>query len=174
MTKGPQQKAPDGKWGMPSEALAAALGYFVLGWSAIESTIEVAIAKQLGLSPVDSSIATASLGFKSRSEILMSLLNRDPKANRAAIEALKEIKKIEDRNDILHSVIGGSENLIWFNRRTTGATLKSRIERYDRERLMNVTLRCSDLATALGKALGITGSDHAKFFQEAHNSANKL
>jgi|SRR5882724_4066187 len=170
----PQQKAPAGQWRLADEPLAAALGYFIMAWSGVEAAIEISIAKQLGLTPLDGSIVTAGLQFRGRAMMLLSLLNRDPVKHAGAIKTVTEMQNIQDRNDILHSVIGGTEALIWFNRRRVDQTFKSKIEKYDRPRLLEVTLQCSDLATALMAALDITKEDYAGFFQTAHNEANKL
>lgn len=158
---------------MPEEKLTQALGQFIMGWALVESTIEVGIAKQLKLAPFEGSIVTAGLMFKARASILQSLLKRDPKANAAAIDTIKEIQDVEDRNDILHSVIGGSKSQIWFNRRKTQRKFTSKIENYDRQRLLSACLKCSDLASKLQQDLGITNADYSAFFQEAHNAANK-
>src|SRR5882724_9413180 len=149
----PQQKAPAGQWKLAHEPLAAALGYFIMAWSGVEAAIEISIAKQLGLKPLDGSIVTGGLQFKGRGMMLLSLLNRDPIKNEVAIKVVNEMQNIQDRNDILHSVIGGSESLIWFNRRRVDQTFKSKIERYDKERLLDITLQCSDLATRLMAAM---------------------
>jgi hypothetical protein len=164
--------APSGRWEMPNEALTQALGQFIMAWSLVESTIEVAICKQLGLAPLESSIITAGLMFKARATILQSLLKRSPRKNAKAIEIIQEIQDVDDRNDILHSIIGGSKNTIWFNRRKTQRKFSSKIEFYDRERLLLACLKCSDLAGQLQQALEITNEDYLTFFQESHNAAN--
>lgn len=167
-------KAPSGNWEMPDEQLASALGYFVMSWSCIEAAIEIGIHKQIERTPLFSSIMTASLMHKTRSAILSSLLSRFPDENRDAIAALDEIGRVQDRNDIMHSVIGGSRTQIWFNRRVTASKFSSKIEYYDRHRLLVAAQTCSQLATRLMAALGITPADYADFFQDAHNAANKL
>lgn len=159
---------------MPELHLAAALGHFVIGWSSIEAVVEVAIKKQLRLKPLESSIVTARLQFRSRSMILMSLLNLDPTKNAEAITVLKEIRVIQERNDILHSIVGGSESVIWFNRRKTEDTFKSKIETYDANRLSDVALKCSNLSGALMKALKIRKQDYLSFLHKSHKAANKV
>jgi hypothetical protein len=166
------EKAPDGEWAMADSSILAALGHFIMAWSLVESTIEVCIAKQLGLGALEGSIVTAGLQFKSRSAVLMSLLNRDQKANAEAIGIVKAMQNIGDRNDILHSVVGGNKSVIWFNRRKTDSSFKSKIERYDALRLQTVSLQCSDLSGALMKSQGIGKEDYVRFFQESHNAVN--
>ncbi len=173
MTK-KQQKAPSGKWQMPKPELAEALGLFVLGWAMVEATLEVAINKQLKLRPLESSIVTAGLQFKSRAAILRSLLAREPQKNAKAIDVVKALQSDKDRNDIMHSVIGGSKDVIWFNRRTTGSTFKSKIENYDRKRLLSANLRYGDAVATLWHELKIDEEDYLKFFHTAHSAANKL
>jgi hypothetical protein len=165
-------KAPSGNWEAPEVRLAAALGHFVMAWSLVESTIEVAIAKQLRLFPLDSSILTAGLMFQGRANILLSLLNRSSARNTDAISIVKKMQNLGDRNDIMHSVIGGAKSVIWFNRRRTQEVFSSKIEKYDINRLLDAALRCSDLATELMTALGIKKEDYTSFFQDAHNSVS--
>jgi hypothetical protein len=168
------EKAPTGKWEMPDPSISAALGTFIMAWALIDSVIEVCIAKQLGLRAIDGSIVTAGLQFRSRSSLLLSLLNRTPLKNAKAIKIVKDMQGIQDRNDILHSVIGSSKSVVWFNRRKTGATFTSKIEKYDRDRLLIAALRCSELTTKLMKAQGVSNNDYSAFFQATHNEANKL
>lgn len=168
-------KAPSGKWESPDDRLAGALGRFVMAWSLVEAAIEVGIHKQIERTPLFASIITAGLQFKGRRAILSSLLSRIPKhENAEALRILGEIGKLQDRNDIMHSVIGGDKNAIWFNRRITANEFTSKIEYYDVNRFLAAALECSDLAGKLMAALGITGEEYTAFFQDAHNSANSL
>jgi len=171
MKKAPEP-APTGKWAMPDPKLAQMLGHFIMAWSAIEATIEIGIGKQLCTKPLETSIVTAGLMFRPRLSILMSLLNRDPVKNAEAIRLLKEVGDIEDRNDIMHSVIGGSASMIWFNRRKTKNTFTSKIEKYNQIRLNSTVLAILDLSDKLMKALGVTKEDYLSFFQDSHNAVN--
>jgi hypothetical protein len=91
----------------------------------------------------------------------------------SARKFLKEIEDIEDRNDIMHSVIGGSASQIWFNRRKVRRKFTSKIEKYDQVRINSTVLHIADLSGKLMSALGITRDDYLAFFQESHNAANK-
>jgi hypothetical protein len=172
MTPKPAEAAPTGKWERHDSKLVEMLGNFVLAWSLIESTIEIGIGKQLGTKPLETSIVTAGLMFRARSSILSSLLQRDPVKNADAIAVLKEIEKIEDRNDIMHSVIGGSANQIWFNRRKTQKRFSSKIEHYNQIRMNSTVLAVADLSTQLMAALGVSREDYLAFFQQSHNAVN--
>jgi hypothetical protein len=174
MPKTPQRPAPTGKWEMPNPELTHRLGQFVMAWSLIETTIEIGIGKELGTAPLETSIVTAGLMFKARASILMSLLNRDSTKNADALSLLKEIRNLEDRNDFMHSVIGGSADLLWFNRRKTNEKFTSKIENYPIVRMNTALLHCTELSVKLGKALKITKEDYLKFFQESHNAANNI
>jgi hypothetical protein len=168
----PPEPAPTGNWQMPNPKLTQMLGQFVMAWSLIEATIEIGIGKQLGTQPLETSIVTAGLMFRARASILMSLLNRDSSKNSEAIRLLKEAEGIEDRNDIMHSVIGGSTNQIWFNRRKTKNRFTSKIERYNQVRINSTVLHITDLSGALMAALGISRADYLEFFQQSHNAVN--
>jgi len=174
MPKTPQKRAPDGKWEMPANNLCERLGQFVMAWSLIEATIEIGIGEQLGTAPLETSIVTAGLMFKARSSILLGLLNRRPDKNAEAISLLKELRNLEDRNDFMHSIIGGNSSLLWFNRRKMNEKFASKIERYSLIRMNSALLHCTDLSVKLGKALGITKEGYEKFFQDSHNAANNL
>ena len=158
---------------MPEEPLVAALGHLVIAWSTIEAVIEVAIAKQLGLGSLDGSVVTASILFQGRAKMLLSLLHRDEEKNNAAIRTVKAMQGLTDRNDILHSVIGASKQEIWFNRRKTDVRYTSKIERYNRERLLRAAARYTELATQLMAALEISREDFLWFLHNSHNAANR-
>jgi hypothetical protein len=166
--------APTGKWEMPDPKLAAMLGHFIMAWSLIEAAIEVGIGKQLGTKPLETSIVTAGLMFKARSSILMSLLTRHPQKNEKAIHVLKKIEDIEDRNDIMHSVIGGSASQIWFNRRKTRRKFTSKIETYDQIRINSVVLSISELAGKLMRALEISQQEYLTFFKSPTTPRTEL
>jgi hypothetical protein len=172
MNRAPPEPAPSGAWEMPNPNLAQMLGHFVMAWSLVEAAIEIGIGRQLGTKPLETSIVTAGLMFRARSTILMSLLNREPIKNSDAIRILKEVEGIEDRNDIMHSVIGGNANQIWFNRRKTKNRFTSKIERYNQVRLNSTVLAIADLSGKLMSALGISRADYLDFFQQSHNAAN--
>jgi hypothetical protein len=161
-----------GKWELPEGPLAAAIGYFIMGWSRIDGMMEVAIAKKLGLGALDGSILTAGLQFRSRSASLLSLLNRDPEKNKNAIRVVKGMQQISDRNDILHSVLGYRKSTIAFYRRKADNRFTSRVKHYDERSLLQLAWRCSDLADQLQKALQISTDDYLSFFHDAHNAAN--
>ncbi|MPY74600.1 MAG: hypothetical protein GEU87_10095 [Alphaproteobacteria bacterium] len=173
MAKNPQRAAPIGEWELPNQDLLAALGTFVIAWSGIETTVEAGIHKQTGLPPLESSIITAGLMFKSRTAILSSLLNRNPEKNAQALAIVRQIEALSDRNDIVHGIIGGNKTKIWFNRRKTGRKFTSKIEDYDLERLRALALKYADLSGELFKALGLTKDSYLKFLQQAHNDANR-
>jgi hypothetical protein len=97
-----------------------------MSWSLIESTLEIGISKQLKLDPLEASIVTAGAQFRNRVAILMSLLNRDPAANASAIKTIKNIQNLSHRNDILHSVVGGSATTIWTTSRIPTSMLRHR------------------------------------------------
>jgi len=174
MAKERQKPAPTGQWEMPNDEVLIALGRFVLSWSNIEATIEAGIYKQTGLPPLESSIITAGLMTKARADILSSLLHRDPDANANAISILKEIRNIGDRNDILHGIIGGSKDKVWFNRRRTSVKFSSKIENYSHIRLNTLTARCAVLAADLFEALDLSKDEWLKFLQDSHNEAKKV
>ena len=148
------------------------LGLFVVGWSTIEALLEVAIAKQLGLAPAEGSIITASLQFKSRSVILMGLLNRDKTKNAAAITSLKTLQNKPDRNDLLHSIIGRSATGLVFTRRKSDGKFSSQEKPHDAESLLLATIELTNIANELKIALGISEQDIQDYFDTAHKAAN--
>lgn len=109
MNRNRSTQLPQGKWEMPDELLTSALGHFILSWALVEATIEIAIAKELGVDAHAGSIVTAVVQFRGRASILSSLLNRDPKRNANALRAIKELTTVTDRNDMLHGVAGGNK-----------------------------------------------------------------
>lgn len=145
------------------------LGFFVVGWSILEGGLEVAIAKQLGLSARNASIVTAGLQFKARATMLKGLLNRDPEKNAAAIETLNKIMNRGERNDLLHSLVQWDPEGLVFDRRRSDGQFRVKRVHYSREDLMVLAIEFSALSLELKKHLGITDKDHAGFFQRSHS-----
>jgi hypothetical protein len=149
------------------------LGFFVMGWSILEATIEVAIAKQLRLAPVTGSIVTAGLQFKARATLLKGLLNRDPVKNAEALLILGQIMNRGERNDLIHSVIGWEGDELVFNRRKSDGSFKVKQIRHDRTSIMLLCVEFADLAEDLKRTLDIDDQSHVAYLQRAHKAANK-
>ncbi len=149
------------------------LGLFVIGWSTMEGTLEVAIGKLLGLRPYDASVVTAGLQFKAKAITLRGLLNRDPKKHKEALEALGKIQNFSDRNDLLHGLAGMDYQGLNIMRRKSDGKLKSVKKQYSALRLTYISHQITHLAMQLQNALQISNDDYYTFFGTAHNEANK-
>lgn len=167
-------KAPSGEWKPQSPDVERALGRFIIAWSLVESIIEVGIAKQLGIGPHESSMITGTMMFQPKANLLLALLMRDKEKNKSAIKQIKKAQGIPHRNTIMHSVIGGAEWIIWFNRRRNDGGFTSTIEKYTFQRLNFETSNISQVATDLQLAMSISADEYIGFFQTAHNSANNV
>jgi len=150
------------------------LGFFVISWSVLEATLEVAIAKQLGLGPKDGSHITAGMQFKPKAVMLKSLLNRDKTKNAGAIATVDKVMQRGERNDALHSVIGWDERgLVLNRRRNDSGTFTSKEKPYTGVQFITVALEIAGLSGDLKSALGISDVDYVNWLQEAHKEANK-
>jgi hypothetical protein len=151
------------------------LGMFVFSWSILEAYLEVAIAKQLGLSPRDGSLVTASLQFKGRATLLKGLLNRNPEKYEKPIELLNEIMNKPYRNDLLHSRIGVAPAGLVFERRKSDGKLKVSASGHTEETLQKLGVEIAQIGEALFDALGITDDDFREYWayfdnvQVSHN-----
>jgi hypothetical protein len=92
-----------------------AYGLFMVTWSVLESLLEVAIKKQLGITEVQTAIVTSSLGFRARSSILSSLLALDGAKQNGAISLLNKISEDAKRNTLVHGhIFVGEEEKLTF------------------------------------------------------------
>ena len=152
---------------------AAALGHFMISWAHLESVLEVAIHKQLGTDPVKSSIVTAGLQFKSKTSVLLSLLNLDAKKYDAAIKTLKKIRNRSERNDIVHGIVAYHPDGIGFMRRRVDEKFKSTKLLYSPSKLTQLAEEFEALSVSLAGALGLKPEEFNPFFHSAHKAANK-
>lgn len=139
----------------------------------IEATLEVAIAKQLGLNPLEGSIVTAGMQFKARATTLRALLERDSASNAAAIATLCSIQKMPDRNDIMHGIGGINEAGLFFYRRKTDNSFKSTEKLYNATALAILAAKVSLLAAQLRGSLELSDRKCEKFFHTAHKDQIK-
>jgi hypothetical protein len=107
----------------------ASYGLFMLNWSLLETVLEVAIAKRVGLHPLEGTIVTASLGFQARASILRSFLALD--ASQESKDAIKEINTATqeaNRNIIIHGqVFADGERLSFVHRRVDQSLTAKRV-----------------------------------------------
>ena len=147
-----------------------ALGLFILAWSSVEGTMDVAISKQLKISPLEGSIITAGLPFRAKATILKGLLIRDKIKNKEAIGAVNTLLKKPDRNDILHGIAGANENGLVFTRRKSDGTFFSIEKPYTTERLLRLAAEVSQIV----QRFGVTEEEYRGFFHVSHNAQIRL
>lgn len=79
-------------------------GSFLALWSTFDVLIEIAIMRELRLSPQEASIVCAGLGFGAKVNVLFSLLSRDEK-NDAKIAAVRKAHQMAERNSFAHGFL---------------------------------------------------------------------
>jgi hypothetical protein len=79
-------------------------GSFLALWSTFDLAIEIAIMRELRLSPQEASIVCAGLGFGAKTNVLYSLLSRDEN-NESKVAAVKEAQRLAVRNSFAHGFL---------------------------------------------------------------------
>ena len=150
-----------------------AVGFYHVTWSVTESLVEYAIAKLLGLGPIEGSIVTAGQMFASRAKTLEALLLRENSGNKTALKYLRQIMKSPDRVDLTHSIVGLHDDGLYFRRRKVEGGFRSADIPYDWRSLLTKAQNLSKLASSLQDALGIQDSELQEFFRAAHEAVAK-
>ncbi len=138
----------------------------------VEGTLEVAVAKQLNLAPLEGSIVTSGLQFRAKAVLLQALLNRDP-ANKEALKVVKELLNFSDRNDLLHGIAMHHPDGIQVVRRSNNGVFRSVELAYPMPVLRDLILKVGAMAQGLQDALGISADDYRAFLRAAHNAQTK-
>ena len=136
----------------------------------MEGTLDVYIAKELNLGPLDGSIITAPLQFKAKSVLLQSLLYRNESKNKAALATLKALQNMGDRNDLVHGLVQTRDDGLSFLRRRNDGFFKSEEKPYSLERLALLSLEMAQHVAALRHHAGVTEREVSDFFDDAHNA----
>jgi hypothetical protein len=107
----------------------ASYGLFMLNWSLLETVLEVAIAKRVGLLSLEGSIITSSLGFQARASILRSFLALDnSQESKDAIKEINTATQEANRNIIIHGqVFAEGESLSFVHRRVDQSITAKRV-----------------------------------------------
>lgn len=156
------------------ESTATDLGKFLLTWAAYEALLEVAIWQQLKIAPLEASMITASLQFKAKCHLLISLLKRDAAKNKDAIKALSEGMNFGERNLIVHGVFfTNSEGAHIFRRKCDGKFTSQR-KRLGAPDIREAGLKLLGFSRRLQGALRISDDEFSLYFQTAHNDAARL
>lgn len=148
--------------------VAWALGHFIVCFSLLDTTIEVAIGRLLKLDPVKSTIVTAGLQFKAKLMLLSSLLNLDPKTHAKLITEIKDLSGKTDRNDIVHSVVATYGRNIEFLRRRVDLKFKARDIKHTPETLIELAADITQTGANIMKELNFTRHDLGLFLDTAH------
>jgi len=149
------------------------LGFFVAAWSVLEASLEVAIAKQLGLGPKDGSHITAGMQFAPKAIMLRSLLGRDKAKHAAAIAIVNRMMSRGERNDLLHSIVNyNNRELVFTRRRNDKGGFTSEEKPYTGEQLLELSTEIANLSEGLKNQLGISDPEYEAWINEAHSEAN--
>lgn len=146
-----------------SEAFRA-LGVFMIAWSGLETVIEVAIKKQLGVDDQVGEITTSSLGFMSKSNILTSLLQLQAPKHDKAIKLLSQITGDAKRNAIVHGrVFMDSQGKITFVKSIVNTKYRAKRISFAPEELDSHAIKLNSRTAQLQQLLDISEAELESF-----------
>lgn len=100
-------------------------GIFMTLWSVLETVIQAAIMKELGVSAAKTVIITGKLQFHPRAQLLANLLKYNSQSNEEAISLLNKMEGFAHRNTIVHGLmIVGQSDRLTFVKYDGGASTK--------------------------------------------------
>lgn len=97
----------------------------MVAWSVLETVIQTAIMKELGITPAKAVITTGKLQFQPRVQLLINLLKLNETPDKETIKLLQKTEGFSHRNTIVHGIIiiGNPEKLT-FVKYDGGASVK--------------------------------------------------
>ncbi|QXW46881.1 hypothetical protein [Pseudomonas amygdali] len=132
-------------------------GLFMVAWSALESVIQAAIMKELGVSPIKAVIITGKLQFQPRIQLLIGLLKQNTPQNQEAIKAMQKMEGFAHRNTIVHGlVIVGKPEQLTFIKYDGGASVSQSFIPSEMEKHIH---GLADRSERIQHLLGITDKD---------------
>ena len=152
--KGPLSREEIGDF----HSLAALYGSFMILWATFELLIEIAIMRELNLSPRDTSITVGGLGFGAKVEIFFSLMAKS-ETNSNKSKKVREFQNIAKRNALVHSfpVLQGRDYVLI--RREVKGNLIIKRTRYNERQLYQHVSSLSDKLVEVQNELKITDDD---------------
>jgi hypothetical protein len=131
-------------------------GLFMVAWSVLESVIQAAIMKELGIEPEKSVIVTGKLQFYPRVQLLCSLLKLKGDTHKEAIKLLNKIEGAAHRNTLVHGlVIVGDPERFTFVKYDGGASVKQSFTPYDmHQNIMDLSEKTNNLQDLLNISQG--------------------
>ena len=141
-----------------------ALGFFMVAWSSLETVLEVAIKKELGVTDKMAEITTSSLGFMSKSSILTSLLKLHDAKHESAIALLNNIVGEAKRNAIVHGrIFMNPEGSITFVKSNVSNSYRAKKITFSSVELNNHAAKLSSNTMQLQQLLNIDESELVAF-----------
>jgi hypothetical protein len=150
------------------------LGPFLIGWSYVEGTLEMAIAKSLRLSPINGSLVLSQLAFSQKLNLLKSLVNRSAAPNQLVINALNMLSNITERNDIAHGIIErfDGDSLVLLRRRNNGR-FKSEEKTFNFNKIKELSGKLAAIRLILIGEYNIGVKFQETYFRQAHLAAQR-
>ncbi|WP_124664133.1 hypothetical protein [Burkholderia sp. Bp8998] len=100
-------------------------GMFMVTWSIVDSVVQTAIMKNLGIGATDAVILTGKMQFNPRVQLLCALLKREGDTHKDAIKLLNKTEGFAQRNTLVHgNIIVGVPGVLTFVKYDGGASTK--------------------------------------------------
>ena len=149
-----------------------AYGLFMVTWSILESVLEVAIMKQLGINEMQTAIVTSSLGFKARASILSSLLALHGDKHSETIKLLNQITQNAKRNTLVHGhIFVGEHEKLTFVKADASQRYRARRATFSAADLITHVQTLNSSIQSLQAFLGVTDDELNSFAKVGFNAS---
>jgi hypothetical protein len=146
----------------------------MVAWSVLESVLEVAIMKQLGITEMQTAIITSSLGFKARASILSSLLALHNGTHTKAIKLLNQITQDAKRNALVHGhIFVGEHEKLTFVKADVSQRYRARRTTFSAADLIIHVQTLNTSVHALQVLLGVSDDELDSFAKIGFNASAK-
>lgn len=156
----------------PIDFSARHIGWLVLEWSHFECALEMISCRILEINERQSSIIFASLSYKAKKDICVSLLLEEPnEENRKLVSLIAEIEQTATRNHIVHSILAQNPKAdrISFLKRSVDSGLKTKRKDFSSSSLEKMINKLHSQVTELFRAARISDGEQIGYLDVTHS-----
>jgi hypothetical protein len=132
-------------------------GMFMITWSIVDSVVQAAIMKNLGIAASDAVILTGKMQFNPRVQLLCALLKREGDTHKDAIKLLNKTEGFSQRNTLVHgNIIVGVPDVLTFVKYDGGASTR---QSFSADNMLKHVSALNNRIVTLQQLLKITDAD---------------
>ncbi|WP_426306129.1 hypothetical protein ACN9MJ_02530 [Acidovorax facilis] len=154
---------------MTHELVISRYGLFMIAWSVLDSVVQAALGKELGLDSKRTHIVTTGMQFRQRVIVLCSLLTLHGSKHSDALKLLQRAEKNARRNMLVHGhiIVGTPGQLKFVKTSALESGLSAKSVSFNAESLQTHVMLITATTNRLQSLLGVSDADVQTLADEA-------